>query len=546
MHLLGTWNPGREPPDPAATLSSGGLSLYLSPQVTLLKDDHALVAYQGRIFDRSEEDLLRTNAAIDEAYGIYSYVKISRPSGEISIGADRVGFGPIYYAVEDGTLKFSTSLVLLKGRLRKTSIDYEAWEEILNMERILGDKTTIKEIKRLGAGQKIVLKNDRITFETVWRPEEPDYTDPDTYVEQNNGLLQEALDLTKNDTGKKIILLSGGDDSRRIALAAQGIGLDFNLACQVTAGPEDRDEDTVIAERVARELGKPIQIGPAAAPSKYLEDISSRNIWLGFEAQMHEWIAPLLKTLPKDALVYEGALGGVLINSHPHREHPSYLDCFQDLDAVSALVCPRTTWFKFPSHLTDTSLQERVRAEFETLPKSPHGLSFYYLLTRTRRTIAAWHQLLYVNGLWPCAPFLYYPLFVQSLSLPPDLQRDRHFQYECMRRLSPVIADLPSTRRDVPDEMVTDLGGLHRARQRKIARFANIREDVFELFPHSKLRSKLQTLGTRAGLKGRFWMTERLDTLSQFLNWLDDDETVEFPLAAHGSSVQRSDWNHTK
>lgn len=546
MHLLGIWNPDIRQPRPAASITFGGLSLYASPQVTVHENDRATVAYQGRIFDRSADELLNDASAIDQAYGIYSYVKISRHADEVSIGSDRLGFGPIYYAMENGSLLFATSLILLKDRLRKTTIDYEAWEEILNLERILGEKTTIKEIKRLGAGQKIVLKGERITFETVWAPEEPTYTDPHSYVDQNNSLLQEALELTRNDEAEKVILLSGGDDSRRIALAAQQIGLDFNLASQITTGPGDRDEDTIIARSVAEGLGKPIQIGPAATPSEYLEEILSRNVWLGFEAPLHEWIAPLLRALPQGALVYDGALGGVLINSHPYREHSSYLDCFNDLDAVADLVCPDRIRFEFPGHLTDSSVRERVRAEFEALPKAPHGLSYYYLMTRTRRTVAAWHQLLYLNGLWPCVPFLYYPLFVQSLSLPPELQRHGHFQYECMRRLDPVIADLPSTRRDVPDEMVVDMANLHRARQRRLAKSAKIREDVFELFPHYRRRSQIQTLSTKAGLKGRFWITERLHSLSLFMDWLDDKEPVEFPVGPSGDSIQGPNWPPTR
>lgn len=542
MHLLGIWNPDERQPKPDAPISFGGLSVYVSPHATVCENEGAVVAYQGRIFDKSSEELLGNTNAIDRAYGIYSYVKMARRASEITIGSDRMGFGPLYYALENDTLLFATSLVLLKDRLRKTTIDYEAWEEILNLERILGEKTTVKEIKRLGAGQKIVLKDGRITFETVWTPEEPTYTDPASYVEQNNRLLHEALDLTKNDQGSKIILLSGGDDSRRLVLAARECGLDFGLASQIKTGPGDRDEDSVIAQKVAEGLGKPIQIGPAATPSEYLEEIQSRNYWLGFEAPLHEWIAPLLRKMPQGSLVYDGALGGVLINSHPYREHAAYLDCFEDLDAVTDLVCPRNIRFEFPGHLTDSSIKERVRAQFEALPRSPHGLSFYYLMTRTRRIIASWHQLLYLNGLWPCVPFLYYPLFLQSLSLPPDVQRNSHFQHECMRLIDPVIADLPSTRRYVPDEMILDLGDLHRARQRKLAKSARIRQDVYDLFPHLKRRSQIQTWSTKAGLRKRFWIAEKLHSVSLFMDWLEQKDPIVFPVGSSGNSIQGSHW----
>lgn len=521
MHLLGFWEPGDHPPMEGAALHGGGLSLFFGPQLNFVETDTQALVYHGRIFDRRDEELAGNSAATENAYGVYSYVRLDRRNDEIQIGADRLGIGALYYAMEGERLLFSTSLPLLKGYLKHVSADIEAWEEIITLQYILGDKTPIKEIRRLRAGQKIVLKNRRVSFETVWEPGAPSFVGESGFTQRNNALLEEAMSLTKDAPGEKIMLLSGGDDSRRLASAGLKAGLSLQFASQSLANRDGFDHDTKIAENLASHFGLPIQVGAAAQPKDFFEDCLLRDVCLGFEAPLHEWIVPLLREQAKGALVYDGALGGVIVNGHAYRAYPSYQDCYEDMDAVARLITPEKYAFEAPPHLRDSTLFERVRAEFERLPKSPASISYFYMLTRTRRSVTAWHQLLYMNGLWPCVPFLYGPLFDHSLSLSPQLHMDKHFQHECLKQLDPVVAELPSTRRQVPRELTNDLRKLERARQKVFGSSFYIRDDVGDLFPHIKGRNWLYKFATKRGMKRTLWLGEPMFRLSLFMDWIE-------------------------
>lgn len=523
MHLLGFWGPGNEASKEGAALCEGGLSLFFGPQLNAIENESAALVYQGRIFDRTDEALLANPAATEDAYGVYTYVRRDRHSGEVHIGTDRLGIGPLYYAQEGETLLFSTSLPLLKEQLKRASIDIEAWEEIIALQHILGDKTPIKEIRRLRAGQKIVLRNQRVSFETVWEPQEPVFVGEDGFAERNNGLLEDALSLTKAAAGAKVMLLSGGDDSRRLAAAALRTGLPIQLATQSAPGTHGLDPDSRIAEKVASYFDLPIHVEPAAAPQDFFADCLLRDASLGFEAPLHEWIMPLLRNLPAGALVYDGALGGVVVNGHAYRAYPRHLECYEDLDAVTRLVIPEEHPFKASPHMTDSTLFERVRAEFERLPASPISISYFYLLTRTRRAVTLWHQLLYQQDQWPCLPFLYGPLLEHSLALSPRLHLDKHFQYECMKQLDPALADLPSTRRAVPKELTKDLSELERKRQKVYGSAFYMRDDVLDLFPSLKKRAWLYKFAMKRGMKRALWFCDPMFRMSLFMDWLEGD-----------------------
>ncbi len=542
MHLLGFWEPKKRPSMKGAAFCENGLSLFFGPQLSVVENEDMALLTHGRIFNRTAEELLNNRRAIENAYGIYTYVQFDRRSDNLHIGTDRLGIGPLYYATEGERLLFATSIPLLKEQLRHVSIDIEAWEEIITLQHILGDKTSIKEIRRLRAGQRIVLKNQKISFETVWEPEEPAFIGEDKFAERNNALLEEALSLTKTTPGPKVMLLSGGDDSRRLASGALKAGLPIQLATQSNPGRHGVETDSHIAEELASYFDLPIHVEPAAPPKDFFADRLLRDISLGFEAPIHEWIMPLLGKLPADALVYDGALGGVSVNGHAYRAYPAYLDCYRDLDAAAHLIVPKKYPFKVPPNMGASTLFERVRAEFERLPKSPASISYFYMLTRTRRIVTIWHQLLYQQELWPCLPFLYWPLLEHSLSLSPNLHLDRHFQYECMRKLDPVLADLPSTRRSVPKELTEDLSDLEHARQKVYASAFYIRDDIPDLFPSLKWRTKPYKFAMKRGMRRGLWFGEPMFRMSLFMDWIEGNTQSGLLSAAERQISEGQAW----
>ena len=129
------------------------------------------------------------------------------------LGADRAGYSPVYFAAEEEWFRFSSSLTLLKYELPRVTANLDAWDEQLTLNDILGEKTVVKEIRRLRWGRKFRMTAARVDTVDFWEPEFPAFTDKKTYIRRNNELLREAMRLTASCDRRRIVLLSGGEDS---------------------------------------------------------------------------------------------------------------------------------------------------------------------------------------------------------------------------------------------------------------------------------------------------------------------------------------------
>jgi hypothetical protein len=399
MHIIGIWSQRQKSDDPQHSSRLGNLDLSIDDYVTTLESESIKFVYEGTIFDRTPDELMGSQTALDDAYGSYSYVKIDKNEQEIIIGTDKLGFNPMYYSLQREALVFSTSLTLVKYKIKNASPDFEAWDEILNLDfrSILGEKTTIKEIKRLNPGTRIHIKNGKVTFKTFWSPEIPERVDKEIYIKRNNELLAEALELTRNAQIPKVILLSGGEDSRRIAVTASTIGLPITFATQEGIHIGDVDQDVIIAQEVAEYLKVPINRYRLSPKKTSYNDALYRDYWLGFETWQHEWILPLIRDLSETTLTYDGIAGDVTINGHFFRVFPVNEVDFNDIDGIAKTICG-TSMFQFRTKKLGSSLYERVRDQLQKLPSCPARLSYYYLFNHVRRNGALNGQLFNLMG----------------------------------------------------------------------------------------------------------------------------------------------------
>jgi hypothetical protein len=440
----------------------------------------------------------------------------------------------MYYAWEGKTFRFSSSLTLLKYELDIVTPNLDAWDEILTVGDILGDKTVVNEVKRLRWGRKFRMSADRIDTVDIWDPEVPAFTDRQTYIRVNNELLVEAMELTKSCERHKFVMLSGGDDSRRLAVAAHHVALPITCVTQEVVGKGGSDKDVLLAEAVCRSLGVPHIRVPRPSHRDLHNDTIVQNYWVAHEAGHHGWVLPLLRCVPKGALVYDGIVADVTVNGHYFRAYPQLVTRFDDLDYATRLLCgPKPSGID--PKLISAPLFERVRAELARYPASPHRLTYYFLLNHTRRCIgSSWFTLFYLFGHVPCPPYLYYPFLIQSLSLEPNHYLDAWMQNECLKEINPATAATPSTRNEVPADYVIDLKSEARSWSRFEASHFRMRRDTTRYFPGLKRSQRIFEAMSLVGLAGRTnrwsWAPKTLAWFSEFLDWIDDRTVPEFPV----------------
>src|SRR5206468_6497094 len=170
-----------------------GLGLMLAPEARVFQDERYLLVIEGEMFDVSPQAALADPGRLQTAYGLYTYVWFDGLERKTIIGTDRLGYSPLYYSSDGQLLRFSTSLSYLKSQLPAKTPDYAAWEELCVLGELLGDKTTVREIRRLDYGVAMCLSDGGISSRRFWKPEIPDTVDFDTYVRANNALLDEAM-----------------------------------------------------------------------------------------------------------------------------------------------------------------------------------------------------------------------------------------------------------------------------------------------------------------------------------------------------------------
>jgi hypothetical protein len=539
MLMGGIWNADGAPEAGHFDHVSRGLCLQYGRAGHVFEDDGELLVIEGQLYDAGPAQFLADRRVLDTAYGLYGYVRYDKASGDLVIGTDRLGYFPLYYAFDGKRLVFGATLAFVKRRIENRTPDYEAWEELMALGEVIGDKSTVKEIRRLAPGTRIHIAAGRMKLVRYWQPEIPDPVDEATAIRENNALLHEAVRLTAASPGRKAVLLSGGEDSRRIALAAVHAGLPVTFYTQMSIykGRYRRyvDRDIKLATRVAALLDRPHVVEPMPDDHQYLADWRARDEALGFECIAHEWLLPLARRIPAGSLVYDGIVGDVTINGHYFKEFPQVAENW-DAAALARMIAGTSSaaWLDGLRRRTESPLSERIERLLASYPSSPHRLTLYMVLNHTRRKIACVAQLFAMHGHWTCYPFLYYPLFVQSLCFEPRLQVKTFYQRVCMAALGGAATSLPTTRGRLSEEWLIPLDRESRRKDAFLLRHLEVSDEALEYFP--QLRTSYRAIRRLRHFNGALlrrygWFIPTIARFSAFLEWLHTDDG-RYPVAA--------------
>ena len=534
MNIAGKWCA-----EPAALpkgfdVERPGLGLMLTPHARVFEDARYLLVIEGEAFDIDLRDALADPLLLQSAYGLFTYVWFDRQQRKTIAGTDRLGYSPLYYTEASGCVLFSTSLGYLKCQLPERTPDYAAWQELSVLGELLGDKTTVIEIRRMDYGVFMEFAEGRMTMRRFWEPEVPALVDYATYVRRNNELLDEAMSILKRQTRLQAVALSGGEDSRRIADAAVRNGLPVTFWTQQAIQKGDIDKDTDLAREVAALLERPFELVPMPSDAQFYDDCERRDRLLGFESLAHEWMFELLRHFPPQSLIYDGIIGDVSINAHYFKAFPTAVRDFRDTRSLARLICgtyEEKAWLGEISRRAATPLIDRVQAALDRCPNSPHRLTYYFLLNHTRRRIALAAQLFNLQGHWTCYPYSYAPLLTQSLSLDPSIAAEKFMQRECLAAISPICVSIPTTRGQVPPRFIRNMSMVNARRQTYMRQRLTVSREAADAFPKLRGRARvaplLQLRGLAPLLRRYGWFIEHVSRFGEFLDWLKSDDMNE-------------------
>lgn len=139
---------------------------------------------------------------------------------ELFIARDRLGVKPLYYTVQDQTLYFASEQKALLAAGVESSFDTATWEELLCFRYVAGERTPLKNIRRLLPGHYLVWKDGSIETTRWWRHPEHGADQPDVNAEVwFQQTFDDAVRLRLISNVPVGVLLSGGLDSSSVAMS---------------------------------------------------------------------------------------------------------------------------------------------------------------------------------------------------------------------------------------------------------------------------------------------------------------------------------------
>jgi len=191
------------------------------------------------------------SVAIDNmSEGICSAVFYDKESEELVASSDRTGMWGLYYAEDRSGIWLSSSSLAI-GCLRSVSFDQAAFGAMRAAGYLLGDISLFNEVKRLGAGERLVVNRSGLRIERWWSP--PEVRSGADLREETANFVEGVHARLRAGIGSECALttLTAGLDSRCLLALVRGSG----LAARFFTAASESLVDVELAAQVARRLG---------------------------------------------------------------------------------------------------------------------------------------------------------------------------------------------------------------------------------------------------------------------------------------------------
>jgi len=196
-------------------------------------------------FEEWGRDLIR------ELNGEFALAIYDAASQKLIIANGRCGMEPLYYYFDEQLFIFASEVkAIIQDERVEKEINWDGWHDIFSYGRIYGNKTLFLNIHRLDDASILTLNKNAISIEKYWRYDQIKVNHEGSeqyFVDESVRLIKQAIERQVRDIDDCIVSLSGGYDSRGIALAlSMFTDMDYETYTLFTC-----EEDVVFAREVA-------------------------------------------------------------------------------------------------------------------------------------------------------------------------------------------------------------------------------------------------------------------------------------------------------
>ncbi len=448
---------------PNWVLASSRSPISSEPRSLVHRDGRGGIAFRGYIVDPAVHGWCDSRAILDAWWerapalpnGAFAVARLDDRSGDLELADDLLGVGSLYYRTFGRAVLFATSPRYL--RMPGDVLDAVAWRLRLSASTVVGNDSLVEGIHRVPGGSRVRFAPDGTQRTESWIPK--DFLGPAT-VPADRGALDRlesafarAVERCCALPGLQAVLpLSSGHDSRRILAALLQLGVPFEALTVRMLDRAGRDLDARYAAELSSRYGFPHRAFDLPDVERFAALDRDRRLVMHGESLLHAWILPLCNGLPsRPSMILDGLAGDILGETgfmvaslvRPDTSHQEIRDRLIKDDFE--------TLFRAPFWPSREIAGARVEEWLRTLPAGPAG-EWAFLLTRTRREIAAWSQRLIPAGHVPVYPYLDIDYVRVALEIDALAKLHQSLQGRCLEAFHPELAAVPGNR-DVPADL---------------------------------------------------------------------------------------------
>lgn len=469
----------------------------LEPQPLLSSSRHCAIVFCGKLFDYTtlrsdlekdgvtfrypgnDAELLlhlfecRGLSSFDQLNGLFTAALWEAPRRRLWLVTDRCGFRLLYYhhSPEQKAIVFSSRLrAVVESGLYRFKINWPACSTFLHFGHCLGDETLYDEVYTVPPGSAVRFEDNRLCVEKYWDINTIQIDQRVASREAAEGYAHHFSNAVRRRNihapCKKMVFLSGGLDSRRIAgeLAKQGA----EFSTYTTRGFNPAPSEGLTARLVAQTLGVPNKFVDLPTDDFYKTCWTRCLSLVDYETTMHACFLPLVESLADDERInYDGIAGDVVPNAVLRQSpfwrarHVPHAQGTQIPSLAQSIIGQASTFSFFSTHLRKNLSQchvfNAVVRELRKYQETPNQLTCFYLLNRTRRAIALNPFRVILTKAESFCPYLDNDVFTYVMQIPPELRMSSGIRQQSLDLAFPDLTDIEVRQRDIPQQAASTL-----------------------------------------------------------------------------------------
>lgn len=449
---------------------STGLSVTRYPDypVTSLRSKDCLIVLEGRLYGLSAEEVLRELEVLSVVIfdnrddsrsvlrqwllnhdGDFVIAMRHKRSGQWAVFNDHLGRLPLYYC-RTGDVECLSREIGLVARLRdKPSLDQIGAAQYLTFGYPLGGRMLWQDVERLAPATLVRWdQKGRPSRRTAVQVYNFERTVPVTSTEAAAGFLAEhfvsACRYRADSEGRNLLSLSGGLDSRAVAIGLQEAGCDFTaVTFRHTSQPDSPDLN--IARRLAEKLELQWQqVDLPAPPAGDVQKIFRLKDGLINSSQAYDvsYFAQLEGRFGRNFIHFSGDGGDKTLPDLQPRKR------FTSLPELAVYILQRHQLMPLPlaGSLAGVTIDEFLDDLISLLRSYPeaslnHKYVHFMIYERAVHWLFEGEDRNRCN-FWSCTPFYSPSYFSLAMSYPSELKKNHLLYREFLYRLSPQAAQV--------------------------------------------------------------------------------------------------------